>query len=154
MGSMVAVERNTVAAGPILCGPLTAQVGVNTLLVPQCNIKAEKQPNGLKLQCTCTDEVFVSQVQNLCRTVSQGLVSCCLTLNGLPVLTCNLTMGVCVGKPSQQGICITCGTEDPNFSQIIQQCGESIQTLLECGCNCFISINNQPVCCGTNVCER
>jgi hypothetical protein len=57
-------------------------------------------------------------------------------------------MGICACEPTQQGVCLTCSSADPKCGQIIQQCSDAIQSLLKAGCNCCVSINNQPVCCG------
>ncbi len=120
----------------------------NWCVVPRCTIKAEKCQGGLKIRCSCDDEVSCATLQNLCKMLADGTCSCCCTLNGISVCQCNLTLGICTCEYTKDGVCITCKSGDKACCEIIQSCCDCLSKCLESGCCCYVSFHNTPVCCG------
>jgi hypothetical protein len=111
-------------------------------------LKFEKTKDGCKIFCHCDDEVACGTLQNLCRMLSEGLCSCCVTCNGIPVCQCNFTTGITKCEYTKDGVCITYTSGDKSFAAMIQSCCECLSTCCESGGCCYICFNNTPVCCG------
>jgi len=120
----------------------------NWCVVPRCTMKVEKCAGGMKLRCSCDDEVSCGTLQNLCKMLCDGMCSCCCTMNGICVCQCNLTMGICTCEYTKDGVCITCKSGDKACCEMIQACCDCLSKCLESGCCCYVSFHNTPVCCG------
>jgi hypothetical protein len=118
------------------------------MMVPRCTIKMEKVQGGMKMTCTCDDQMASSMMQSLCTMLQGGLCSCCLMMNGMMMCCCNLMMGMCKCEMSGKGCTITCTSGDPKCAEMIQACCDCMTTMLKAGCTCCVLMNNTPVCCG------
>ncbi|MEX0678672.1 MAG: hypothetical protein WD063_16450 [Pirellulales bacterium] len=112
-------------------------------------MKVEKCPGGLKLKCSCDDEISAATLQNLCKMLGDGLCSCSCTLNGISICQCHLACGICTCELTKDGVCITCKSGDKACGEIIQACQECLSKCLEAGCCCYVSFHSTPVCCGS-----
>jgi hypothetical protein len=121
----------------------------NFLMVPRCTFKLEKCTGGMKITCTCDDKMASGMVQNLCKMLAGGLCSCCLTMNGMTVFTCNLTMGMCKCDTTDTGVTVTCTSGDKACCEMIQASCECMASMLKAGCTCCLCMGNTPVCCGS-----
>jgi hypothetical protein len=130
--------------------PTGAPTTGNFVMVPRCTFKVEKCTGGFKFTCTCDDKLSCSMVQNLCTMLAGGLCSCCCTYNGFTVYYCNFTMGTCRYETTENGVCVTCTSGDPQCCQMIQACCDCLYQLLEAGCTCCFLMNSTPVCCGNS----
>ena len=118
------------------------------MMLPRCTMKIEKCKGGLKLICSCEDEVACGTLQNLCQSLCDGLCSCCCTMNGIPCCQVNLCCGICKCESTKDGVCITCLSGDKACCDLIQACGDCLSQCLESGCCCYVSFGGTPVCCG------
>jgi len=118
------------------------------MMVPRCTYKVEKCQGGMKITCTCDDQIACHMVQNLCTMFQGGMCSCCLMMNGMVVCCCNLTMGMCKCEMTDKGVCITCTSGDAACCSMIQSCCDCMATMMKAGCSCCLMMNNTPVCCG------
>lgn len=133
---------------PTLGAPSGVPVGANYLMVPRCTIKLEKCQGGVKIHCVCEDQLATTTLQNLCSMLQGGMVGCCVMQNGIPVLHCNLTMGLCRYEQTSNGVCISCTSGDQHCCEMIQSCCDCISCMLNAGCTCCVLMNNTPVCYG------
>jgi hypothetical protein len=133
---------------PTMGAPTGMPTGTNYMMVPRCTIKMEKCTGGMKITCTCDDEVACSMVQNLCTMMTGGMCSCCMMMNGMMVCCCNLTMGMCKCEMTKKGVTITCTSGDAKCGEMIQACCDCMSCMLKDGCTCCVMMNNTPVCCG------
>jgi hypothetical protein len=117
-------------------------------MVPRCTYKFEKCQGGIKITCSCDDQMARSMAQNLCTQLLGGMCSCCCTLNGVTVCSCNFTMGMCKYEMTDQGFCVTCTSGDSKCCEMIQSCCDCISCMCNAGCTCTLLINSTPVCCG------
>ncbi|HEV3256695.1 MAG TPA: hypothetical protein VG013_07450 [Gemmataceae bacterium] len=136
------------AGTPTIGAPAGMQPATNWMMVPRCTVKMEKHTGGMKITCAGDDKMAVSMVQNLCSMLAGGMCSCCLTMNGMVVCCCNLTMGLCKVDNTKDGVTVTCTSGDAKCSEMIQACCECMHTMLKDGCTCCVLMNNTPVCCG------
>ena len=128
--------------------PTMSPAGSNYLMVPRCTYRFEKCQGGLKITCVCDDPMARSMMQNLCTSLMGGMVSCCCTMNGMTVCSCNFTMGMCKCEMTDTGCSITCTTGDQKCCEMLQSCCDCVSTCCNNGCTCCVMINNTPVCCG------
>lgn len=133
---------------PGMASPSTMPAPTNWLMVPRCTIKMEKITGGMKITCSCDDQMACSMVQNLCKMLAGGMCSCCMMMNGMIVCTCNLTMGMCHCEMTKQGVSIQCTSGDKQCGEMIQASCECMTTMLKAGCTCCMFMNNTPICCG------
>ena len=118
------------------------------MTMPRCNMmKFEKCSGGMKITCTCQDQMACSMMQNLATMLMGGMVSCCMMLNGMLVCWCNLTMGLCQCEMMDKGMCISCTSGDPKCCEMIQACCDCLAAMMKNGCTCCLLMNNTPVCC-------
>jgi hypothetical protein len=120
----------------------------NWVMVPRCTYKFEKCQGGMKITCVCDDKVACSMLQNLCTMLQGGMCSCCMTMNGMTVCCCNLTMGLCKCEMTEKGCTITCTSGDAKCCEMIQSCCDCMSTMYKAGCTCCVMFDNRPVCCG------
>jgi len=118
------------------------------LMVPRCTMKFEKCPGGMKIVCTCDDQMACSMMQNLSTMLQGGLCSCCATMNGMTVCSFNLTLGMCKCEMTDKGICLTYTSGDSKCSEMIQACCDCLSCTMSAGCTCCLMMNNTPVACG------
>jgi len=158
MSSAMMMERTGMGmAGMGVPGMSTPTLGAPTgtvpssswLMVPRCTLKLEKCQGGIKLICTCDDQMACSMMQNLCTMLQGGMCSCYAMLNGMTVCCCNFTMGLCQCQMTETGVCITCTSGDAKCCEMIQACCDCMSTMLNAGCTCCVLMNNTPVCCGS-----
>lgn len=148
MTSTMLVDRGTFAsASPAPGQAATPQAG-NWCVVPRCEVRVEKCKGGLKLHCTCDDDVACATLQNLCRSLSAGLCSVCCTQNGIPCCQVNLCCGNTKCELTKDGCCITCTSGDKACCDILQACCDALACCLQNGCCCYVCFNSTPVCCG------
>ena len=157
MSSAMMMERTgmgmpAMGTPPMTMPGMTGQATVsppNWLMVPRCTFKVEKHSGGMRITCSCEDQMATSMVQNLCTMLAGGMCSCCCMLNGMLVCYCNLTMGMCKTEMTKNGVTITCTSGDPKCSEMIQACCDCLACMLKDGCTCCFLMNNTPVCCGS-----
>lgn len=121
----------------------------NLAMVPRCTVKMEKCKGGMKMTCSCSDDMACATLQNLCKMLCDGLCSVCCCKNGMCVCQCNLFMCSCECSMTEDGCCITCTSGDKSSCEMIQACCDCLCACMEAGCMCCICFNNTPVCCGT-----
>jgi hypothetical protein len=157
MSSAVMMERTSLGlpgvgvpgvGTPTVGSPSVVPTSSNWLMVPRCTFKFEKCQGGFKVYCSCDDKMATSMVQNLCQMLAGGLFSCYVQYNGMCCCVYNFIQGCCKYETTEQGVCFTCISGDPQCTQMIQACCDSISCYADCGCNCTWAINNTPVCCG------
>jgi hypothetical protein len=133
---------------PAMGSPTGIGASTSYLMVPRCQLKFEKCQGGLKIHCTCDDKMACSMMHNLCTMLAGGMCSCCCTMNGMLVCTCNLTMGLCRCEMTDSGVLITCTSGDSKCAEMIQACCDCLSTMLNAGGTCCVLMNNTPIGCG------
>lgn len=121
----------------------------NMCMVPKCTIKMEKCAGGMKMTCSCEDEVACGTLQNMCKMLCDGLCSCCCMMNGMTMCQCNLAMCSCKCTTTEDGVCITCTSGDKACCDMVQACCDCLCACMKAGCVCCVCFSNTPVCCGT-----
>ncbi len=74
------------------------------MMVPRCTIRMEKCAGGMKMVCTCDDEIACGAMQNLCKMLAGGMCSCCCTWNGMMMCQCNLCCANCQCEMTKDGL--------------------------------------------------
>ncbi len=135
------------AAGPQMLPGVTPGAP-NWCVLPRCKIRVEKCAGGIKVTCSCEDDVGCAALQNLCKMLAAGTCGLCCTWNGIALCQCNLACGFCKCEYTADGVCITCTSGDKRCCEMLQACCDCIACCLQAGCCCYVSFNNTPVCCG------
>jgi hypothetical protein len=66
--------------------PMATGTGMtNMMMMPRCTMKMEKTKTGMKMMCMASDETAAAMMQNLCKMLAGGMVSCQMMMNGTPV---------------------------------------------------------------------
>lgn len=137
-------------------GPAAAHHGPGSApalrAVPRCTLRFEKTADGFKIHCECPDQAACGTLQNLCRSLAEGMCSCACTKNGICVAQCNLCFCSCTCEPTAKGVCITCRSGDKDCCKLTQGCCECLAACCQAGCACTVCFGGVPVCCGTCVC--
>ena len=120
--------------------------------VPRCTLRFEKCADGFKIHCDCPDQASCGTLQNLCRSLAEGMCSCACTKNGICVAQCNLCFCSCTCEPTAKGVCITCRSGDKDCCKLTQGCCECLAACCQAGCACTVCFGGVPVCCGTCAC--
>ncbi|BCM89791.1 hypothetical protein IAD21_01639 [Abditibacteriota bacterium] len=120
----------------------------NMMMVPRCTMTMSKCDGGMMMTCTSTDQMAIGMMQNLCSMMSGGMTSMCMMMNGMMVMNCNMMMGMCKFEMTGEGMMMTCTSGDAMMCQMIQSCCDCMMTMMNCGCTCYLCMNNMPVCCG------
>ena len=60
---------------PSAMGGTSAPMMPNMMMVPRCTMKIEKCTGGMKITCSCDDQMACSMMQNLCTMLQGGM--CC-----------------------------------------------------------------------------
>jgi hypothetical protein len=135
------VSTKTISFSEML---VTRNLPLNTS--PRCTFKIERCDGGMKMTCTCTDQMARQMMQNLCQALQGGMCSCSVMMNGMMICTCNLMMGMCMTEMTADGIKMTCTSGDAKCAKMIQACCDSLTAMLQAGCTCCLMMNNIPVC--------
>ena len=138
----------TMPTGMAMPAPGTAPT-MNPMMVPRCTMKFEKCQGGMKITCTCDDQMSCGMLQNLCSMMQGSMCSCCCMMNGMMVCCCCLTMGMCKCEMTDKGVCVTCTSGDSKCGEMIQACCDCLSCMMNDGCTCCVMMNNIPICCGT-----
>ena len=117
-------------------------------MVPRCTMKIEKCAGGMKVTCTCDDEMSAAALQNMCKMMAGGMFSLCCTLNGMMMCQCNLCMCKCDCTMTKDGVCFTCTSGDKACCDMIQACCDCVCACVKAGCVCCVCFNGMPCCCG------
>lgn len=151
MSSMMMMERGMAMPGMTSQGmtPQTSMGMPGMMMVPRCTIRLEKCSGGMKMVCSCDDEVACGAMQNLCKMLAGGMCSCCCTWNGMMMCQCNLCCANCQCEMTKDGCCITCTSGDKKCCEMLQACCECLSACMDAGCCCYVCFGNTPVCCGT-----
>ncbi|WP_010233638.1 hypothetical protein [Clostridium arbusti] len=120
---------------------------MNMMMIPRMEMKMEKCENGMKMMCMSKDETAASMMQNLCSMLSGGMTSMCMMMNGMKMMECNMMMGMCKCEMATDGMCMTWTSGDEMMSSMIHRCCDCMMSMMECGCNAVMCMNNTPVCC-------
>ena len=149
--AMMMMERSTGMPGMTTTTMPTQMngMGSNMVMLPRCTIKMEKCAGGMKMTCSCEDDVACGALQNLCKMLAGGMCSCCCMMNGMVMCQCNLCCGTCKCEMTKDGCCITCTSGDKGCCDMLQACCECMDTCMEAGCMCCVSFGGTPVCCCT-----
>ena len=120
----------------------------NMVMVPRCTFEVEKCQGGHE------DRLHLHRHHRL-RHDAEPLpddgrrhVQHVLTMNGMVVCTCNLTMGLCKCEMTEDGCLVTCMSGDKKCCDMIQGCCDCISACLASCCTCCLMMNNTLVCCG------
>jgi hypothetical protein len=119
------------------------------MMVPRCTFRFEKMSGGIRVSCSCEDATACAMMQNLFTMLAGGLCSLCCMMNGIVILTCNLTMGMTRSEMTAKGATLTCTSGDRACCEMIHACNDALVTCLKSGCVGCIMLNGTPVCCGT-----
>jgi hypothetical protein len=134
---------------PGMVSPSAVPAGVSYQMVPRCTFKVERCQDGMKVTCTCDDQLACSTMQNLCSVLAGGMCSCYCTYNGVTVCTYNFTMGTCKWEMIPQGCAFTCTSGDAKCCSMIQSYCDCLNAMLNAGCHCCWFVNNTPLCWGS-----
>ena len=127
----------------------TASPAGNAVVVPRCTMRVEKCAGGAKIFCECDDELACATLQNLCKSLCDGLCSVTCLKNGMCLCQCNFALCHCSCEFTAEGVCLTCSSGDAACCQICQSCCECLAECLAAGCQCCLCFNGTPVCCGS-----
>ncbi len=116
---------------PTMGTPTGVSPSSGYLMVPRCTLKFEKCQGGMKITCTCDDQMACSMMQNLCTMLQGGMCSCCMIMNGMMVCCCNLTMGMCKCEMTDKGVCVTCTSGDSKCCEMIQSCCDCMTCMMQ-----------------------
>src|SRR4051812_47962262 len=130
MSSTMMFDRSTMMSPmmgsqmPMSSMPSMMPSMANMCVVPRCDMKIEKCAGGVKITCSCEDEVSAATLQNMCKMMAGGMCSLCCMMNGMMMCQCNLLMGMCKCADTKQGVSITCTSGDKECAEMIQACCE------------------------------
>ena len=102
-------------------------MGMGMAMMPRCTMKMEKCNGGMKITCTCDDDMAAATLQNMCKMMAGGMMSMCCMMNGMMMCQCNMAMCKCECAMTKDGVCITCTSGDKAMCDMIQAC---------CDCMC------------------
>ena len=90
------MERSAMGMSSMMPGMSSTMpaASMNMMMMPRCTMKMEKCDGGMKMMCMCEDPMADSMLQNMAKMLAGGMVSCCMLMNGMMMMTCNLTMGM------------------------------------------------------------
>jgi len=151
MASAMMMDRSATAQAPFAGSAPAAQHAGSTAAwcgVPRCTIRFEKCADGCKIHCDCEDQLGCATLQNLCRSLSEGMCSCACTKNGICVCQCNFCFCSCTCEATATGVCITCRSGDKECCKLTQACCACLAECCQTGCACTLCFGGVPVCCG------
>ena len=117
-------------------------------MVTRCTMKMEKCAGGMKITCTCDDEMSATTLQNMCKMLAGSMCSCCCMMNGMMMCQCNMCMCKCECTNTKNGVCFTCTSGDKSCADMCQACCDCMMKCMEAGCMCCVCLGGMPVCCG------
>lgn len=121
--------------------------GMTGLMVPRCTMKMEKISGGMKCVCTFSDKTAAAMMQQLCMMNPNGMMGCCMMMNGMCVCQCCISMGMCKVEMSEMGCIMTCTSGDASSAKMIGACCDCMNSMMMPGCTCYMTMNYMPVCC-------
>ena len=127
--------------------PSMAPATPSMMMVPRCTMKFEKCAGGMKLTCTCEDEMSAATLQNLCKMMAGGMCSCSCMMNGMTICQCSFCMCNCKVADTKHGVCFTCTSGDKACCDMCQSCCDCVMKCIEAGCVCCLMMGGMPVCC-------
>lgn len=144
------MERSGIGMSTMMPGMSNAMpaANMNMMMIPRCTVRMEKCDGGMKMMCMSDDQMASGMMQNLADSLCGGMVSCSMLMNGMMVMNCNLTMGMCKCETAPKGIVMTCTSGDASCCKMIQACCDTMMAMMMAGCTCCLSMNNTPCCCG------
>jgi len=150
MKGTMGMEKNMMGMSGMTTGMPTGNGAgaMNMMMIPRCTMKMEKMKDGMKMMCMAGDEMAAAMMQNLCKMLAGGMVSCQMMMNGMTMMTCNMVMGMCKCEMTTDGICITCTSGDADCCRMIQGMCDCMMAMMKAGCTCCMMMNNTPMCCG------
>ena len=155
MTSMMAVDRGMMMGTGMPAGmgmptmPQTTPATPGMMMVPRCTMTCEKVKGGMKLTCSCDDDVACATLQNLCRMMAGGMCSFVCLMNGMPMMQCNMCCCNCKCEFTADGCTFTCATGDKACCDMLQACCDALQACMDAGCCCCVCLGGMPVCCST-----
>lgn len=154
MSSMMMMERPTMMSGmsgatmtPTMM-PNATTMG-NVCMLPRCTMKFEKCTGGMKVTCSCEDEVACGALQNLCKMLAGGMCSFSCMMNGMCVCSCNMCCGTTKCEMTKDGCCVTCTSGDKACCEMLQACCDCLTCCMKNNCMCCMCFGGTPVCCCT-----
>lgn len=147
MNPMMTMEHGPMGMSGMSKGMMGGMPAMNMMMMPRCQMVMEKCEDGMKMMCTTTDETACAMLQNLCKMMGGGMMSCCMMMNGMMMMNCNMTMGMCKMEMMKDGVCMTWCSKDAACCAMIQSCCDAMMKMMECGCTCCLCMNGMPVCC-------
>jgi hypothetical protein len=70
-----------------------------------------------------------------------------MMMNGMPMMTINMTKGMCKCEMTKDGLCMTWCSKEADCCKMIQQCCNAMMSMMNCGCCCMMMMNGSPMCC-------
>ena len=131
----------------MMSAPMSMPGNAMGMMMPRCTIRMERMAGGMRMTCMGVDEMSTRMMQNLMGLMGSGMMSCAMMMNGMPVMRCNMTMGMCRPEMTDDGMVITYTSGDSNMMGMIQACCDCMSTMMQQGCSCCVMMNNIPVCC-------
>src|SRR6476661_3681756 len=101
---MMGAAGSSMQAGPM---PTAVPMGMQMCMVPRCTMKMEKCKGGMKMTCTCEDEIAATTLQNMCKMMAGSMCSCCCMMNGMMMCQCNMCMCKCECADVKMGVSFT-----------------------------------------------
>ncbi|MFL5620732.1 MAG: hypothetical protein ACJ79A_20315 [Gemmatimonadaceae bacterium] len=127
--------------------PMAMPASGTGMMVPRCTIRMETMSGGMRMTCMGVDEMSTRMMQNLMGMMGSGMMSCAMMLNGMMVMRCNMTMGMCRTEMTDEGMVISYTSGDPAMMAMIQATCNCMAMMMQQGCSCCVMMNNMPVCC-------
>ena len=143
---MVNMMMDASAMG-MMNGPMSMPGNAMGMMMPRCTITMEKTAGGMRVTCMGVDEMSTRTMQNLMAMMGSGMMSCAMMMNGMTVMRCNMTMGMCRTEMTDDGMVVTYTSGDAAMMAMIESCCDCMMTMMEQGCSCCVMMNNMPVCC-------
>ena len=128
--------------------PMGTGAAMNMMMMPRCAMKMEKMPNGMKMTCTCEDDMARRMMQNLCMMMNGNMLGCHMMMNGMMMMSVNMMMGMIKCEMTANGMCVAWTSGDAAMCKMIHCCGDGMMAMMAGGCACVMTMNNTPVCCG------
>jgi len=154
MASMMMMDKSMMGpmgamGSPMAAGPMTAGMpgAMQMCMVPRCTMKMEKCKGGMKMTCTCEDQVAAATLQNMCKMMAGSMCSCMCMMNGMMMCQCNMCMCKCECADVKMGVSFTCTSGDEDCAAMCQACCECMMACMKAGCMCCVCLGGTPVCC-------
>ena len=117
------------------------------MMVPRCEMTMEKIQGGMRCTCVCSDKTAAAMLQQLCMMNPNGMLGCCMMMNGMCISQCCMPMGMCQVQMTDTGCVMTCTSGDQSASKMISASCDCMTNMMMPGCTCYMTMNGMPVCC-------